>query len=100
MAPKSKIVKIPSVKSWKFGEIELVPEGNKRFVPITLDGNNLMIQIEQAYNPFGLSDYDTGTRKTLVSQLQSEWCGPLDCMTECLIYEVTEKNHLICWRTY
>ena len=83
---------IPAVKSWKFGEIESIPNSKNRFVPITVNGTNLILPFEQVYNPFGPSEYDTETRKTLVSQLQTDWTSPLECMTECLIFEVAEKS--------
>ena len=55
---------IPAVKSWKFGEIESIPNSKNRFVPIALNGTNLILPFEQVYSPFGSSEYDTETRKT------------------------------------
>ena len=96
MAPKSKtpitVVKIPTVKSWKFGTIEHV-DGGKRFIPISLEnGNNLNLSLNNVHCPFNLSDYDQGNRKTLVLQFQPELESPLDCMTECLIFEAAQKS--------
>ena len=95
MAPKNKssltISKIPAVKSWKFGEAELC-DGNKRFIPISLEnGKSLNLTLNNVHCPFNLSDYDQGARKTLVLQFQPEWNAPLECMNECLIFEVLEN---------
>jgi len=96
MAPKNKtsvtISKIPAVKSWKFGEIELC-DGNKRFIPISLEnGKSLNLTLNNVHCPFNLSDYDQGIRKTLVLQYQPEWDAPFECMNECLIFEALERS--------
>jgi len=85
-APK---ITIPPVKSWTFGEVEQVD--NKRFIPISVDGHPLILKLDQVHSPFGLSDYDQGSRRSLVLQLNSDWNVPLDCLTECLIFEAVER---------
>ena len=83
-------ITIPSVKSWTFGEVEQID--NKRFIPISFDGNPLILKLDQVHSPFGLSDYDQGSRRSLVLQLDSDWTEPLDCLTECLIFEAVERK--------
>ena len=85
-------ITIPPVKSWTFGEVEQVD--NKRFIPISVDGNPLILKLDQVHSPFGLSDYDQGSRRSLVLQLNSDWNAPLDCLTECLNFEAVERNQL------
>ena len=43
-------ITIPPVKSWTFGEVEQVD--NKRFIPISVDGNPLILKLDQVHSPF------------------------------------------------
>ena len=87
-------IQVPPVAEWKFGEILHIKEGNKRYIPISYNGNDLVLFLSQCFAPFAISQYDTKDKRTLVSQLQPEWSGALDCMTDCLIHEVSEKSEL------
>ena len=35
-------IQVPPVAEWKFGEILHIKEGNKRYIPISYDGNDLV----------------------------------------------------------
>ena len=38
-------MQIPPVAQWKFGEILHIPDGNKRYIPISFDGGDLIYNL-------------------------------------------------------
>ena len=86
---------LPAVKDWTFGEVEVL-ENNNRFVPVTCGTNNINLCLNNVLSPFGISNYDLQkTRKGLVLQLNPKWNDPLECMTECLMFEIAKKSELL-----
>jgi hypothetical protein len=86
---------LPAVKDWTFGEVEVL-ENNNRFVPVTCGTNNINLCLNNVLSPFGISNYDVQkTRKGLVLQLEQRWESPLECMTECLMFEIAKQSKKI-----
>jgi hypothetical protein len=82
----------PVVADWSFGEVDSLDNGSK-FIPVACGPNAIDLCMSNVLSPFGISNYDSQkSRKGLVLQLDHMWNAPLDCMTECLIHEISKRS--------
>ena len=79
----------PAVESWNFGAVK--GEEVKSF-PISSNGVDLMLSIQDCVSPFEPSSLNGATRKAVTLRLPSEWDDPLGDMENALIQLVCARS--------